>query len=62
MRYYTAWAPFFVVVEHLLSTGLRHATAVAELLLFIEIIEEIQIEVRGMITYTQLSTTLMFNV
>ena len=53
---------FAFVAFHLLSTGGGDAAAVADILRFIEILEEHQTEVQGMITRPHLTTALLYDV
>ena len=53
---------FAIVASHLFSVGERHSSAVAELLRLIERLEELHMEVQGMISSPHLATTLLFDV
>ena len=49
------------VTLHLFYPGGHHVAVIAEILLLIEILEELRINVHGMITYLHFSTTLLFD-
>ena len=53
---------FDFVALHLYSAGVRHSSAVAELLNLIERLEEIHTEVQGMISSPHLTTILLYDV
>ena len=53
---------FAFVASHLLSAGRRHSSAFAEIIRFIERLEELHTEVQGMISSPHLSRTLIYDV
>ena len=53
---------FDFVASQILSAGRRHLSAVADLLLIIETMEELHTEVQGMISSPHLAMTLLYDV
>ena len=53
---------FAFVASQIFSAGGRHLSIVAKLLSFIESLEELHTEGQGMISYTHIFVTLLYNV